>query len=138
MEPQRDTDRQEGGLAQNTGSQLFPLVRHVCKSDLPIVAEKLKTYSKSGWPRCCGEVMYCGPAKALEAVPSGVTAMSCQCCERRFGHSSEPCDCWPEFCTRCANCILHCSCAWEAAPVETVTCFLDLHFPPDDTNPSAA
>jgi len=23
--------------------------------------ENLETYSRFGWPRCCGEVMYCGP-----------------------------------------------------------------------------
>jgi hypothetical protein len=32
--------------------------------------ENLETYSRLGWPRCCGEIMYCGPTNALGVQPT--------------------------------------------------------------------
>jgi hypothetical protein len=34
----------------------------------------------------------------------------CSCCERRLGHSIEPCDCAPDYCHRCLACDRHCVC----------------------------
>jgi len=45
----------------------------------------------------------------------------CSCCERRIGHSIEPCDCLPDYCHRCQACDRHCECGegrkWADVPV---------------------
>jgi hypothetical protein len=45
----------------------------------------------------------------------------CSCCERRIGHSIQPCDCLPDCCHRCQTCDRHCQCGegkkWADVPV---------------------
>ena len=64
MEPQRYPGDQEGRGSPEMPRASYSLWCGTCKRAVHTDADDLKVYSESGWPRCCGEVMFCGPAKA--------------------------------------------------------------------------
>ena len=66
MEPQRYPDGQEGRGSPEMPGASYSLWCGTCKRTVHTDADDLKVYSVSGWPRCCGEVMYCGPATGFD------------------------------------------------------------------------